>query len=179
MSINNILLTGSPGCGKTTVIQAVIGQLGDMQLAGFFTQEIRKNGQRVGFEAVGLKGNRCVLAHVGSSSGRRVGRYGVEIEQFEALVSEEVENSNEKVRAFIIDEIGKMECFSQKFVQIVRHLLDGSRPVLATVALKGGGFIAEVKSRADIQLITVSSKNRNQLPGEIAGVMRVLVFRKP
>jgi nucleoside-triphosphatase len=178
MSVKNILLTGSPGCGKTTVVQAVIGRVRDLRLAGFFTQEIRKNGQRIGFEAVGLKGNRSILAHVGSSSDYRVGRYGVEIEQFEALITEEFDDSNEEVRAFVIDEVGKMESFSQRFMQTVRYLLDGSRPVLATVALKGAGFIAEVRSRGDNRLIVVSPKNRNELPDKIASELRVLTFRE-
>jgi nucleoside-triphosphatase len=175
MSTKNILLTGSPGCGKTSVIQAVVAQLRDVPLAGFFTREIRKKGQRIGFEAVGLRGNRCVLARVGSSTRYRVGRYGVEVEEFELLLGEELENLNKDVRAFVIDEIGKMECFSPRFVKVVRHLLDGSRPVLATIALKATGFIAEVKSRDDRELITVSMKNRNDLPATIAGELRALI----
>jgi pimeloyl-ACP methyl ester carboxylesterase len=59
----NLLLTGPPGCGKTTVVRRVIERLGDLRLAGFFTQEIRKHGRRVGFEAVGLAARRAMLAH--------------------------------------------------------------------------------------------------------------------
>ncbi len=42
----NVLLTGPPGCGKTTVVRRVIEQLGDRCLAGFYTQEIRQCGGR-------------------------------------------------------------------------------------------------------------------------------------
>ncbi len=60
----NLLLTGSPGCGKTTVLKRVAEHLGDLRLAGFLTLELREHGQRVGFEAVGLGGSRVILAHV-------------------------------------------------------------------------------------------------------------------
>ena len=60
----NLLLTGSPGCGKTTVLERVVEHLGDHRLAGFLTLELREHGQRVGFEAVGLGGRRVILAHV-------------------------------------------------------------------------------------------------------------------
>src|SRR5215467_14590534 len=77
-STKNLLLTGLPGCGKTTVIRRLIDRLNDLRLRGFYTQELREYGQRVGFEAVGLSGQRAVLAHVRSRSMLRVGRYGVD-----------------------------------------------------------------------------------------------------
>ena len=55
-TVRNVLLTGAPGCGKTTVICRVIELLGDLRLAGFYTQEIRNRDQRVGFQAIGLSG---------------------------------------------------------------------------------------------------------------------------
>jgi hypothetical protein len=84
------LLTGPPGCGKTTVICSLVERLGDLRLAGFYTQEIREQGQRIGFEAVTLSGRRALLAHVRSQSRHRVGRYGVEPDQLEPLVQEEL-----------------------------------------------------------------------------------------
>jgi nucleoside-triphosphatase len=73
-SIKNLLLTGPPGCGKTAVIHRLIERLRDLRLAGFYTQEIREQGQRVGFEAIGLSGSTAILAHVRSRSRQRVGR---------------------------------------------------------------------------------------------------------
>jgi hypothetical protein len=56
--ITNRLLTGAPGCGKTTVLARVAERLGDLRLASFLTVELREHAQRVGFEAVGLGGGR-------------------------------------------------------------------------------------------------------------------------
>jgi nucleoside-triphosphatase len=115
----NLLLTGAPGCGKTTVVRRLIDRLGDPRLRGFFTQELRAHGQRVGFEAVGLSGQRAVLAHVRSRSKLRVGRYGVELEQLRPLVEAELGAPAEAVDAFIVDEIGKMELLCPAFVEAV------------------------------------------------------------
>jgi nucleoside-triphosphatase len=72
------------------------------------------------------------------------------------------------VDAFLIDEIGKMECHCPQFVATMRRLLGEPVPVLATIALRGGGFIAEVKSRPDVQIVEVTQANRQALPGQIA-----------
>ena len=75
-SPTNVLLTGPPGCGKTTVVRRVVRALGGLRLAGFYTQEVRERGQRVGFEIVGLGGQRCLLVDVDWHSQLPVGRYG-------------------------------------------------------------------------------------------------------
>jgi nucleoside-triphosphatase len=163
----NVLLTGPPGCGKTTVVRRVIERLGDLRLAGFYTQEIRQHGQRVGFEAIGLAGSSAILAHVDFQGGHRVGRYGVDLARFEALVRAELSRPPGEVDIFVIDEIGKMECFSSAFVAVARRLLNATTPVLATIAAKGGGFITEVKMRPDVEIIAVSLSNRDGLPGQL------------
>jgi nucleoside-triphosphatase len=163
----NLLLTGLPGCGKTTVIRRVIERLGSLRLAGFFTQEIREHGQRVGFEAVGVGGQTATLAHVDFHGPHRVGRYGVDMGGFEAIVQQELGPGAEGAGIIVIDEIGKMECMSQTFVEAVTRVLDGAVPVLATVAAKGGGFIAQVKGRPDVEIVTVTAANRDSLPDEL------------
>ncbi len=164
----NLLLTGRPGCGKTTVVRRVIERLGGCRLAGFYTQEIRQRGRRAGFEAIGLCAGSVVLAHVDFRSRNRVGRYGVQLAPFDVLVRSELENRADDVDLFVIDEIGKMECYSEVFVSAAARVLDGPVPVLATIAARGGGFIAEVKTRGEIHLLCVSADNRDQLPAELA-----------
>ncbi len=165
-SIKNLLLTGPPGCGKTTAIRRLAERLGDLRQAGFYTQEIREQGQRVGFEAVALSGRQALLAHVRSQSRHRVGRYGVEPEQLEPLVQEELAGARE-ADVYLIDEVGKMELFCPAFVAAVPRPLGGAVPVVLTVAQKGPGLIAQVKARADVRLVTVTEGNRDGLPGEL------------
>lgn len=167
-SSKNLLLTGVPGCGKTTVAKRLAELLAGLRLAGFLTLELREHGQRVGFQAVGLGGRRAILAHVRFRTLVSVGRYGVEPERLLPLIGEELEGPPGIVDAFLIDEIGKMECNCPEFVAAMRRLLDGPIPVVATIALRGGGFIAEVKGRPDVQLVQVTHGNREGLPGQIA-----------
>ena len=160
-SAKNILLTGPPGVGKTTVIMRLAECLAERNIAGFCTDEIRKAGQRHGFRATTFAGNSTVLAHVDFRSRNRVGRYGVDVTAFEELVLPELAR---RCDLFLIDEIGKMECFSARFVDAVWQILDGPRPVIATVALKGGGFIAEAKARPDVQVWELAKANRDEMP---------------
>jgi nucleoside-triphosphatase len=167
-SFKNLLLTGSPGCGKTTVLERVLEHLPDLRLAGFLTLELRQHGQRVGFEAVGLGGHRAILGHVRFQSLVSVGRYGVLPDRLVPLIEEELNQPRGTVDAYLIDEIGKMECHCPRFIEAIRRLLQGPVPLVATIALRGGGLIAEVKKRADAHVVEVTQGNRQALPGQIA-----------
>lgn len=162
-----LLLTGAPGVGKTTVIRRVAEKLRGRRLCGFYTAEIRERGARRGFRLVDLEGRERVIAHVGFKTGPRVGRYGVDVAAIDEAASALLPDRG--VDACLVDEIGKMECFSERFVAAVRRLLDDQAPVVATVALRGGGLIAEVKSAARSDLWEVTRANRDDLPARIVG----------
>lgn len=160
-----LLLTGPPGIGKTTVIRRVAGGLSGMPLRGFTTQEIRAGRERVGFRLETFDDRSLVLAHVDNRSARRVGKYGVDIEAFDRLVDTMLSGEHAE-RVYLIDEIGKMECLSQRFVAAVTAILDSSACVVATIALRGEGFIERIKSRSDADLWQVTRANRDDLPAQ-------------
>ena len=79
-----LLLTGPPGIGKTTVIRTVLSGI-KIKAGGFYTQEMRRGGRRVGFDMKTLDGEKRVLAHIDKRGEYRVGRYGVDLDRFEAM----------------------------------------------------------------------------------------------
>lgn len=162
------LISGLPGVGKTTLIRKLAKRLAEFEPEGFYTEEIRnKSGVREGFQLVTLCGRTLVLSHISQPGPYRVGRYGVDIAAFEQLLSD-LDLSRVQSRLIIIDEIGKMECFSRRFTEDVTGLLDSPKTLIATIALKGDGFIRRVKDRPDCRLIMVTRENRDRLTEELA-----------
>jgi nucleoside-triphosphatase len=167
----NLLLTGRPGVGKTTVIERVVASLPKGSVTGFFTRELRERGVRYGFTIEALDGPSAVLASVRFPAGPRVGRYRVDVEALDGVAVPAIALRG-GVRLVVLDEIGKMECLSRRFCDAVREALDTSTPVLATIAQAGGGFIAEVRRRRDMTLLELTSANRDAMPGRIVALLR-------
>ena len=168
-----LLLTGRPGVGKTTVIHRIAASLAGWRLAGFYTEEIRESGERQGFRTVTFDGSEKVMAHIDIASPYRVGKYGVDLSIIDQLADLTLGLMPE-VDCYLIDEIGKMECCSQRFIAAVRRLLTFHCLVIATIALRGGGFIAEVKQRTDVEQWEVTLKNREELPERALAWLRAV-----
>ncbi len=160
-----LLVTGVPGVGKTTVIRRVAERLRGQALGGFYTEELREGGQRTGFRLIDFAGGALTFAHV-AISGPRVSRYGVDVAALDAR-AETLLAPRQDVAVYLVDEIGKMECLSPRFVAAMRHLLSSDRLVVATVAKQGEGLIAEAKRWPGATLWEVSRPNRDRLPDEI------------
>ena len=160
-----ILLTGPPRCGKTTIVQKVVAAFPG-KTAGFYTREVREKGVRVGFEIVTLDGQAAMLSHVDFPGAHRIGKYGVNLENFHrvGLPALEVEPGIDLV---VVDEVGKMECLSDRFIEAMERLWAQAVPLLITVAEKGGGYIQRIKEKPDKVLITVTTENRDELPGRV------------
>jgi nucleoside-triphosphatase THEP1 len=170
LDVSNILLTGRPGCGKTTLIRRIVEKL-SIPARGFYTEEVRgTGGRRTGFDVVMLDGRRGPLARL-AMAGPRVGRYGVSLTFLEEAAIPVMTAGGTSLT--VIDEIGKMECFSRSFREAVRRVLDSETPVIGTVAIGGTAFIREVRSRPDIVLLEVTEKTRDKLPDEIIHRLRI------
>ena len=166
MTAHALLLTGVPGVGKTTIVSKVAAGLSGRRSRGFVTDEIREGERRVGFEIRAFDGKTRTLAHVDLRSRHRVSCYGVDVEALDE-VAESALVLDDETEVYLVDEIGKMECFSERFCTAMTTLLDAGRPVIATIARHGGGFISEVKRRRDIELWEATRDNRDEMPERI------------
>lgn len=160
--LRNIFLTGPPSSGKTTVIKKVLSTL-QRKTTGFHTEEIKKNDKRVGFLMKTLDGKEGLLGHEDIESSFHIRRYGVSIENVETLAVPSITPHSED-EVIVIDEIGKMECFSKNFCDATTNALDTRNVVLGTIAVGGTDFIRKIKERKDIKIYEVTVKNRDALP---------------
>jgi nucleoside-triphosphatase len=163
-----VLVEARPGAGKTTAAIRLAERLraAGLPLAGFFTEEMREGGVRVGFRIETFEGERGVLAHVERRGPPRVGKYGVDLDAFERLALPAVEPP--AGGASVIDELGKMELASARFREAVTILFDSDVPLVATVHAFRHPFTDELKGRADVELVKLSRANRDELPAALA-----------
>lgn len=160
--IKNIILTGAPSSGKTTVIKKILKSL-NLPCNGFYTEEERTSDcKRIGFMMHTLDGKSGYLAHQDIPSDFHIRRYGVSLKNIDSLIIPSIKPIGSNI--IILDEIGKMECFSPAFIRAAKQALDSPNLVVGTITLGGEGFIQEVKNREDIEIIEVTPENRNELP---------------
>jgi nucleoside-triphosphatase len=172
----NLLLTGPPRVGKTTLVLRVLASLPPVA-CGFITRELRRDGERTGFTVETLAGETGVLAHVDVRTRYRVGRYRVDLAAFEALALPAIDPARASAPLIVIDEIGKMECFSARFRELVVAALESDRAVLATIALHGDRFIEGLKARPDVTLLPVTPHNRDGLADQVISWAREVLAR--
>jgi len=67
MPVTNILLTGPPGVGKTTILEEIKNRIKEKEysIGGIYCPEIRENGRRTGFNIIDISsGRKGILASV-------------------------------------------------------------------------------------------------------------------
>lgn len=166
----NILLTGEPGCGKTTLIQRVLARLSH-PAGGFYTEELRSRGVRQGFRMVTLDGEGAVLAHLDYPGPPRVGRYGVDVAALDRVGVASIRRALASGALVIIDEIGPMELFSPAFCAAVQEALDSPAVVLGTIVRRSRPFADAIKARPDVTVITVTPANRDRLVEQVLALV--------
>ena len=162
-----VLLTGRPGCGKTTLIKRVVNEL-PQRFGGFYTEEIRDHGTRVGFKVVALEGGEAVFAHVDFATPERLGKYRLDLSALETVGVKAVRDAMRARQLVVIDEIGPMEIRSAMFRDAVNEVFESEVPLLATIFARSLPFIDAIKSRPDVTLVEVSPENREKLASQLA-----------
>lgn len=151
----HILLTGKPASGKTTLLKSLLLQLPGK--IGFFTEEVREK-ERLGFKVVTLEGKEAIFAHRDFKSPYKVSAYGVDLMVFNTLVLKELRRAlDEPCNFVVIDELGKMELFSEEFKAICLKILERKR-VFGTISLLKDPFLDAIRKRKDVCILNVTAE---------------------
>ncbi len=156
----HVLITGKPRTGKTTLIKKVIEACGPA-CGGFYTEEIIRKGQRVGFLIRTTEGREAILAEKGLSSPFRLGKYGINCQNLDKIGVAAVEKALRNKEIIIVDEIGKMELFSPGFKDVVMRALDSGKRVAGVIHQAEWAFLEAIRKRPDVQILEVDGLNNS------------------
>lgn len=160
----NIFVTGNPRCGKSTLIQKVLEKISDKKVSGIITPEIRIHGERQGFKIIDLASRQEeILASLNIERGPRISRYKVNVKGIDLIINKFLESYGDSDYV-VIDEIGMMECYSQKFRETIRVALDSNKTVLATLSKK---FVKEYQNNG--QIFNLTRENFDEIYDNILG----------
>ena len=139
-------------------------------MSGFVTREVREGRRRSGFRIETASGEEGTLAHVGYRGPPRVGKYGVDLDEFERIALPALEHVPEG-GVVVIDELGKMELASRPFRDAVGALFESDSNVVATVHAHRHPFTDELKRRGDVTVQRVTRENRDALPEQLLATL--------
>ena len=172
----NILITGKPGIGKTTVLNRVKKAVENQNysVGGVTCPEMRKKGRRVGFNIIDVSTDKKgILAHV-KCKGPHVGKYGVNLEELDGIAVPAIENAIKSSDYIFIDEIAPMELHSKLFCIAVKTAMDSKKPVIAVIHKKSShSLVFQIKSRDDVVIFEVTAENRDLLEEEILKSLKI------
>lgn len=166
----NIIITGKPGTGKTTLIKRIKNHLEEKgaRIGGIFTPEIREGKKRTGFEMVDIMtSEKGILAKRGGP-GPRVGSYGVNLETIKRVGIPSIEKAIRSADYILIDEVAPMELKNPQFMIKVEEALSSDKTVIAAFHR---GLIQNIKDREDLQIFEINPKNREIIYEKIKSII--------
>lgn len=167
-----LLITGRPGVGKTTLVKRLAASFPG-RLGGFYTEELREGGRRVGFLLVSLAGERAVFAHVAwHHAPHRVGRYGVDLEVLERTGVAELRRAVHAGKAVVVDEIGKMELLSPAFQEAVELAARSPAPLVATILAGPHPWADRFRRNPQVTVLVLTPANREDAYAFCSGWLR-------
>jgi nucleoside-triphosphatase len=100
-------------------------------------------------------------------------KFGVDLTVLESIGVKALADAEEKADVIIVDEVGKLEVESEKFVDEVKNVLDLDKPVILTLHKKSRNpLLQDIRKRDDIRILEVTPINRNLLPYKVMKLMK-------
>lgn len=169
-------ITGLPGSGKTQALRKVVEMLEEEEysVGGMITEPIIEKNRRVGFYVVNWKSkDKAVLAHTSVKSKFMVGKYGVDLNSLNTVGVEALKCACKDADVIVVDEVGKMEVESDRFVSAVKEAMETDKPMILTLHKKSRNpLLQDIRRRDDVRILEVTPINRNLLPYKIIKLMR-------
>lgn len=153
----NIIITGYPNSGKSTLLGNILKPYVDK--VGFLTEEIRNEYGRTGFKIVTHQNVEFRFADTQFKTSYNVGKFFVDISALQSAIVQVSIFSPEDV--LYLDEIGRMQLFSDDFKKLVEKYLNSENIVLSTLtSVYEDGFTQSILTRDDVYLVEISEENR-------------------
>ena len=166
MFSKNLIITGTPGVGKTTVIKDAVFPF-KSSVRGFVTEELRSLGKREGFVIKSMDGRQGLFASKKMASASRLNKYGIDLEVLELIGVSSLKAGLEEKKIIVIDEIGSMEMFSDVFRKTVVECMASSCPVLATMRKGSKPFTESISRMSHTRVLALSRQNYPDAASEV------------
>jgi nucleoside-triphosphatase len=172
--MEHIFLTGPIQCGKTTLIQRVLGELGNIQIGGFRTISVPTaipGAMNEVYIVPAIKDHPKLTRDnlIGIRWGDR--RYSAYPEAFETSGVGLLQN-DANAQIILMDELGIMENKAPYFISAVETALNGDIPILGVIKPQHGLLADTVRRHPRARVIAVDVKNRDRLVPEITELLR-------
>lgn len=169
--MKNILLTGRPGIGKTTVINDSVHRFREVgiKIGGISTRELRVRNIRKGFMIQDIEsGREALMASTDFKTGPRIGRYRINLSVLIEVGVQAIHTAIDEAEVVVIDEIGPMELLSTEMSKIILRAIESAKPVLGVIHWKKcGRLIHTILSNPETKVIEVRHDNRDSLVSKI------------
>ena len=174
--IKNYFIVGLPKIGKTTLVKNIVNSYKDI-VTGFYTEEILKNGCRIGFKIINTIGEEAIFAlkhseikssEVYCGTIKHYKKYDIFIDNLEKVGIDYLEKQfdNDK-KIFFVDEVGSMELLSEKFCNFIVKLLNSNKKVFMTLRAKTNVFIEDIKKISFSKIVVLEKNNFDKVYKEL------------
>ncbi len=163
-----IVLSGSIGCGKSTVVRHVMEQRPAWRRpGGFFT--LRQPGAII---MRTWEGEERIVARHSATPQRGRPPYDVDLDAFNRFGSRALRPSS-AAQPFVLDELGLLELPAQAFARAIADLFHGPNPLIAVIQHRSlEPWMGLIGKEYVHHLLMVTADNRDDLPGGLLDLLK-------